>query len=386
MTLHEPDWETARTAARTAAPLPAHPLPLTQADRRVLAAAARARTDLPAFDTSAMDGWAVSGHGPWAVIGTVLAGRAPQLRLNPGQACVIATGAALPDGATAVVRREDGSTADGTLTAPAPEPGTDIRPRGEECRIGDVLAAAGTMLTPTHLGMLAAAGLDEVQVRRRPRAAVVLFGDELTHRGVAGVGQVRDSLGPQLPGWLGRLGADLVGATQARDTLQSHVDAIAAAAGGADVIITTGGTAAGPVDHLHPAVSELGGRFVIDAVAVRPGHPMALAQLGDAWLLGLPGNPQSAIVSLLTLGAPLLDSLLGRPAEVLQTVTLSHGAPAPKHEHRLVACTARSGTATPVAHLGSAMLRGLSMADGFAVLPPGGAVAGQQVPFLPLPR
>lgn len=386
MALHEPDWYTARAAAGAAAPLAAETVALGAADRRVLAAAARSRSDLPAFDTSAMDGWAIAGDGPWRVIGTVLAGQPPQVRLEAGQACVIATGAAVPSGASAVIRREDGACTANTLRAAAPAAGTDIRLRGEECRTGDVLAAVGATLTPAHLGMLAAAGLDEVEVRRRPRAAIVLFGDELTQHGIAGTGQVRDSLGPQLPGWLERLGAEVLSAGRAWDTLQAHIEAIAAAAQDADVVLTTGGTAGGPVDHLHQAVAALHGEFVVDSVAVRPGHPMALARLGQCWLLALPGNPQSAIVSLLTLGSPLFDALLGRQEAALETVKINHDTPAPQHEHRLVACGVRSGTATPVAHLGSAMLRGLSMADGFAVLPPGGATAGQEVPFLPLPR
>jgi molybdopterin molybdotransferase len=378
-TLVEPDLWTARDAAGGADPLPALALPPGAADRRTLAADAVARTDLPAYDTSAMDGWAVAGPGPWTVVGTVLAGRAPDLELQPGQACVIATGAALPAGAQAVVRREDG------LDPPAPAPGTDIRPRGQECRTGEVLVRAGTTLSPAHIGLLAAAGLDEVLVRRRPRAAIVLFGDELVHEGVAGTGQVRDSLGPQLPGWLDRLGVEVVGCRQAEDSLDAHVGAIAAAAADADVVITTGGTAAGPVDHLHPAVAALGGSFVLDSVKVRPGHPMALAQVPGAWLLGLPGNPQSAIVSLLVLGAPLFDALLGQPDRPLADVVLGEHAAAPAGEHRLLASTLSGTTALPVAHLGSAMLRGLAAADGFAVLPPGGAAAGQRVPWLPLP-
>jgi molybdopterin molybdotransferase len=167
------------------------------------------------------------------------------------------------------------------------------------------------------------------------------------------------------------------------------VATIEAAAADCDIVVTTGGTAAGPVDHLHPAIAALGGSFVVDAVAVRPGHPMALADLGSGrrarWLLGLPGNPQSAVVSLLTLGQPLIDSLLGVPEHPLATIALDAAAPAPDREHRLLACSRRGDRAAPAAHLGSAMLRGLAQSDGFAVLPPGGAAAGQEVPWLPLP-
>ncbi len=391
MTLHAPDWYAARHAAFSCGlPVDVQTVPLAQADGRVLALDARSRTDLPGFDTSAMDGWAVAGPGPWRAIGSVLAGRAPGLDLAPGQCCLIATGAAVPAGAEAVVRREDGEIRDGILFARTPAPGQDVRPRGEECRAGDVLVGAGTLVNPAHVGLLSAAGLDEVLVRRRLRAALVLFGDELVDHGVAGIGQVRDSLGPQLPGWLGRLGVDVARVVRAEDTLAAHVAAIAEARSGVDVVITTGGTAAGPVDHLHPAVAAVGGTFVVDAVSVRPGHPMALAALPEvhsaaAWLLALPGNPQSAVVALLTLGAPLLDAMYGRPVGRLDTVTLDSDIAAPAREHRLVACSVRSGTATPVVHLGSAMLRGLSLADGFAVVPPGGAAARQEAPYLPLP-
>lgn len=376
--MREPDWYTARSSAVTQ-PLPAQRVPVARSDGRTLASPAVALTDLPAYDTSAMDGWAVSGDGPWVVVGEVLAGAAPNVRLAPGHAVRIATGAATPQGTTAIVRTEHATATDPLAGEARAE---DIRPSGEECRAGDVLVAAGTVVNPATIGLLSAAGLDEVEVRRTPTIAVVLFGDELVESGVAGVGQVRDALGPQLPGWFRRLGAEVISTTRAEDTLQAHVERIREAE--ADIVVTTGGTAAGPVDHLHTAVAELGGTWVVDSVAVRPGHPMALARLGDGWLLALPGNPQSAIVALLSLGQPLIESMLGRWQPDLPTVVLGQPAKAPAHEHRLLACTLAQD-ARPVAHLGSAMLRGLATADGFAVLPPGGASAGDEVAWLALP-
>lgn len=378
------EWYAARALASAAAALPAESVPLAAADGRTLAAPQRALTDLPAFDTAAMDGWAVAGEGPWQITGEVLAGSAPTVTLTPGAGCVIATGAAVPSGATAVIKREDGHVADGVMSA-AYVRGSHIRPAGEECRAGELLIDSGTVVTPAIVGLLAAAGIDAVEVRRIPRVVLLLFGDELVDAGVAGVGQVRDALGPQLPGWVRRLGADVVDVRRVEDTLEAHVAALREAAASADVVMTTGGTAAGPVDHLHAAVTEIGGRFVVDSVAVRPGHPMALAQVAQAWLLALPGNPQSAIVSLLSLGQPLFDALLGRSSGDLPQVALSQAATAPAHEHRLLACELSGITAAPVQHLGSAMLRGLATADGFAVLPPGGAAAGASVAWLALP-
>lgn len=383
--MREPAWPSARRIAAAVPPVDVESVSLAQADGRRLAEPVAALTDLPAFDSSSMDGWAVSGDGPWEVVGQVLAGHAPGVELGAGQCAVIATGAAVPAGATAVVRREYGRIEDDLVHADH-VPGAEIRPAGEECRRGDVLAAAGDVVGPALIGLFAAAGVDEVRVRRRPRLAVVLFGDELVESGVAGIGQVRDSLGPQLPGWLSRMGAEVASVTRAADTLDEHVERIRQAATAADVVVTTGGTAAGPVDHLHTAVSALGGSFLVDSVAVRPGHPMALADLDGTRLLALPGNPQSAIVALLSLGWPLLDALLGRAERDLPEVILTDATKAPAHEHRLVASTLTGDRVTPVRHLGSAMLRGLAGAQGFAVLPPGGAAAGESVQWLALPQ
>jgi molybdopterin molybdotransferase len=149
----------------------------------------------------------------------------------------------------------------------------------------------------------------------------------------------------------------------------------------------------GPVDHLHPALAELGAEYVVNTVAVRPGFPMLLARVPDSggrarFVAGLPGNPQSAIVALVSLVAPLLAGLSGRPAPVLPHATLA--APVPGrggYTHlALVRLDRVAGTAHPVRHVGSAMLRGLASADGFAVIPPGTTgEPGARVPVVPLP-
>ena len=380
-------WESARRIAREAAgPLPAERTPLAEAVERVLAEPALALVDLPGFDTSALDGWAICGAGPWQIIGAVLAGAAPSSPLAPGEAVTIATGAAVPPGATSVVRSEDGTVIDGVLQSVTATAGDHIRPRGEECRVGETLAAAGTVVTPAVGGLLAAAGLDDVSVRAVPRAALLLLGDELLDSGLPDVGQVRDSLGPQLPGWLRRLGATVDVVVRVADTVADLVTALRSArASGVDLILTTGGTAAGPVDCLHAALAELGGRLLVDSVAVRPGHPMVLADLAGVPLVGLPGNPQSAVVSLVSLGAPVVRSMLGQPEPPLAEVALAADLKAPNHENRLVLGTVSGGRFTAASHLGSAMLRGLSVSEGFAVLPPTGAAAGAVVGWLPLP-
>ena len=392
MTLVEARWDVARAAlAEAVQPLPAVARPLATCDGLTLAADLVALCPLPSFDTSAMDGWAVAGPGPWTVVGASLAGRPVPGPLRAGQAVLIATGGMVPAGADAVVRSEDAAVAerDGieVVTAPDPGRGTHVRPAGEECAEGEVLAPAGTSLTPALLGLAAASGHDELVVVPRPRVALVLFGDELSMAGVPAPGTVRDSLGPQVPAWLRRMGVEVVAVESAADTLQAHVAAIDRAARIADVVVTTGGTAAGPVDHLHAAIEACDGSLVVDTVAVRPGHPMLAGTVhrGAAWLLGLPGNPQSAIVTLMSLGAPILDALAARRSEPLAEVLLPEALQAPAAEDRLVLGTVRDGAFHVGSHLGSGMLRGLAAATGFAVLPPGGAPAGSLVRWLPLP-
>lgn len=378
------DWPRARTLARNLAPvLPGEQVSIADAVERVLAESAAARVDLPGFDTSSMDGWAVAGDGPWPVVGEVLAGGAPSA-VRPGEAVVIATGAAVPQGCDEVIRREIGEVRDGVLHARRVAPGNDVRPAGEECRAGEELAAPHTLVTPAVAGLLAAGGLDEVCVAATPRVHLLLLGDELLHAGLPTVGRVRDSLGPQLPGWVARLGGEVTAVTRVADTVEALVVALRGARD-CDVIMTTGGTAAGPVDCLHRALAEVGATLVVDSVAVRPGHPMVLAEWDRLPVLGLPGNPQSAIVALLSLGEPMLTRMRGLPELTLGSVTVTANLAAPATEHRLVLGTVRHGRFTAASHLGSAMLRGLAAADGFAILPPGGAVVGTEVGWLPLP-
>ncbi|SCL15690.1 molybdopterin molybdotransferase [Micromonospora inyonensis] len=392
-------WEEARArvyAVGLAAALPVVTRPLAEADGHTLAEPLTPRTDLPAFPTSSVDGWAVRGPGPWRVVGRVLAGSAPEPLAGDGTTVEIATGAMVPEGTSAILRIEDSTrTADGRVDG-TPRPAPEWRPTGEEARAGEELLPAGTPVDPGLIGLAASCGHDSLPVRRPPRAALIVFGDELLTTGPPAAGRVRDALGPAVPAWLRRYGcqvrpADVVGPVA--DTLPAHVAALRAALTGADLVCTTGGTMHGPVDHLHPALQALGADYVVNTVAVRPGFPMLLARLvGDdgraRFVAGLPGNPQSAIVALVSLVAPLLAGLQGRPMPVLPSATLAEpirGRGSYTHL-ALVRLDAAAGTAHPVHHVGSAMLRGLAGADGFAVIRPDTTgEAGARVPVVPLP-
>ena len=244
MTLVEPDWHAARVAAHASGRrLQDEQVPLADALHRRTGTDVHSLTALPPHPASAMDGWAVAGAGPWQVVGRVLAGDRWAAPLADGEALGIATGAALPSGATAVLRREHGQIVDDLLSGPV-EPGQDIRPAGEECLTGDLLVERGTVLTPIRLGLVAAAGHDTVTVVRRPRARVLVLGDELLTEGPARDGSVRDSLGVQVPAWLRAWGCEIVGMSRVPDTADAHAAALAACSD-VDLVVTTGGTPPG---------------------------------------------------------------------------------------------------------------------------------------------
>ncbi|MFF9574984.1 molybdopterin molybdotransferase MoeA [Streptomyces rubiginosohelvolus] len=394
-----PSWDRARAVAARAGrgrPPATIRLTLDRALGHVLAEALGALTDLPSFDTSAMDGWAVAGPGPWAfeVGAGLLAGRGPAAALPDGTAVRIATGARVPPETTAVIRSEHAHVdeARGLLHARrSVVTGQDIRPRGQECRSGEQLVPAGTVVTPAVLGLAAASGYDALPVVPRPRVDILVLGDELLNAGLPHDGLIRDALGPMLGPWLRALGAEVSGARRLGDDAGALRDALTSS--DADLIVTTGGTAAGPVDHVHPVLDALGAELLVDGVAVRPGHPMLLARLSadGPYLVGLPGNPLAAVSGLLTLAEPLLAGIAGRPAQDPYRALVHaevHGHP---HDTRLVPVVHRPGRAggrdhvAPLRYNGPAMLRGIAAADGLAVVPPGGVRSGTEVEILDLP-
>ena len=384
----EVSWDYARTTASGAASSLLHELvSLSQGLDRRAADDYFALCDLPPYTTSAMDGWAVSGQGPWKIVGDVKAGAPSKRRLEEGTAVRIATGAVIPDGTLGVLRWEVAEEFDGEIRA-TEVAGADIRPAGEECRKGDLLVSRGSRLSPAVLGLLASTGYDNVKVFRRPRVAILLLGDELQRVGIPIGGMVRDSLGPQLPGWLERLGAEVVSLSYVTDEVDAVVRAISDAEPLCDLIVTTGGTADGPRDHVHAALGKLRAQFLIDRVRSRPGHPSLLAILdmhSRIPLLGLPGNPQSAIVGLMTLGAPLLAALQGEGLPNLSSVPTKNELKVPKDFTRLVLGNLVDGQFEMGDHLGSAMLRGLAASTGFAVAEAGITPIGGEVRWLPLP-
>ncbi|TXN32072.1 molybdopterin molybdotransferase MoeA [Lacisediminihabitans profunda] len=376
-------WHAARTLASAATALPAETVPLDEAVGRVLAADVLALCDLPHYASSAMDGWAVSGEGPWAITTGAL---------SPGMASVVQTGGLLPDGADAVLRSESGSVRDqsGRLvlssTTDEPRPAQHIRAAGDEARLSDLLIAAGTLINPAHIAVAAAGGHDELGVIRRPRIALLLTGDEVVESGIPAPGQVRDSFGPQLPAVLGMLGGAVVSDSRVRDDLAATIAALGDAQRDSDLVITTGGTGDSAVDHIHAALRSIGAEVLVPRVAMRPGGPSLLARLPDGRLLvGLPGNPLAAMMGLLTLVEPVLAALGGRPKRLLGSVTSADSLPGRAGSSILVPYRVLDGRAVANPWLGSGMMRGLAEAAGVLIVPPAGVRAGGTAETVALP-
>jgi molybdopterin molybdotransferase len=388
--VQESRWHEARLiAGQNWKVLPKEIVLIADSVGRSLAEDCPALCDLPTYATSAMDGYAVAGLGPWRIVGEVKAGQPMSGKLLDGTSVRIATGAVIPDGTFGIIRWEDAEVVDAHLRGEVHK-GQDIRPAAHECQKGEVLARRGTVLTPGWIGLLAAAGYDELLVFKKPRVALILLGDEIQLSGIPRDGLVRDALGPQLPGWLARMGAEVTNPQYVSDEIDLVIAAIGAAIENCDLLITTGGTADGPRDHVHAALSALSGTLVVDRVKVRPGHPMLLAWIENHLgirvpVLGLPGNPQSAIVALLTLGQPVINALLGKEVEKLQLVPTGDEITAPPDFTRLVLGNIVDGHFEMGDHLGSAMLRGLAHSAGFAVAESGVTLVGTHVGWLPLP-
>lgn len=353
-------------------------LPVESGDRRVCADHVVALTNLPFADSSSMDGWAVNGNGPWTLTNTQ--------QLEKDQASVLTTGSALPLGAQAIVRSENGSVAGGLLTSSSANTG-DIRNAGEECLVEDSLCTPGETLNPALIGLLAATGHDQMRVFAQPRVQLIITGDELLTSGLPTRDRVRDSLGIQVPMWLNRMGAHVLPVLYLSD--QADEISLTLMSARADIVLTTGGTAVSAKDHFVTAISIVGGEVLLDGVAVRPGHPMKFAVVQNNVgkhipVVGLPGNPLAAIVALSTLVQPMINKLLGQQLQPLVSTTASIPLKGGKSGTRLAPGWVTHSGFTPADFSGSAMLRGLSNSTGFAII----ATAidkGGPVSFLPLP-
>ena len=363
-------------------PLGAERVALGEAAGRVAAEPALAAVDLPPFDRSAMDGYAVraadTAPGVTLRLGAgVAAGEVAAAPLEPGMAAPVSTGAALPPGADAILQSELALERDGGV---APEralaPGTHVRRQGEDLRAGAELAPPGAVLTLPRVSALASAGVGEVTVHRRPRLDVVVTGSELLPVGAPPEpGRIHESNGLMIRLLAARAGAQVVDHGVVGDDREATDSAVAAGLDG-DVLVVSGGVSVGPHDHVRPAFEAAGVEEVFWRVRVKPGKPLWFGRRGTTLVFGLPGNPLSTIVGFCVFIEPALRRLQGetdaRPRLEAGRLT----APAQASDGRTTFLTAalRPGAdgvleATPTERQGSHMTGALGESDGFAVAP-----------------
>lgn len=300
-------------------------LPLADALGGVLAEDAVAAADVPPFRNSAMDGYAVRGADVaevgdsgtrLRVVGAIAAGDRPDGSVGPGEAMRIMTGAPLPDGADTVVRVEDTDNGAETVTIRRATPtGLAVRAAGEDMRRGDRALAAGTVLRPAEVGVLAALGRSAVRVVRRPNVAVLSTGDELVDIDQQpGPGQIRDANRHSLAAAVKATGASPFELGIARDDAADLRHALGNAAFG-DLVVTSGGVSVGDHDHVKPVVDSMGA-MDFWSIAIRPGRPLAFGELrtkrGTVPIFGLPGNPVSALLTFELFARPAILKLSGR--------------------------------------------------------------------------
>src|SRR5439155_11615662 len=299
---------------------------LTDAADRVLAEPVVSLVDLPRFDNSAMDGYAVRTADLVAarteqpvslrVIGEVAAGAVFADKVAAGTCVRLFTGSPLPEGANAVVMQEDtrlDPLQPGTVWfLAAVRPWENVRLRGEDAKRGATLAEAGDRLTFGQIGLLAAAGLPELKVSRQPRVGLLATGSELAESGRAlQPGQIYESNRVMLAALLKQAGAQPEIFPLVPDTIEDTRLALERALACCDAAITTGGVSVGEFDFVRAAFEQMGGELNFWKVSIKPGKPFAFGRVGRKFLFGLPGNPVSALVTFLLLARPALKRMQG---------------------------------------------------------------------------
>ena len=378
------DFDQAQTLlANAAGPLQrSEEVSLADAAGRVLAADLAATVDIPPADNSAMDGYALRvadwGAGVRLPIQQrCYAGEMPE-PLKPGHAIRLFTGSLIPEGADTVVMQEDTAEADGQVEiSRAPKPGQHIRRRGEDTMAGAPLLAAGTVLEAAHVALMASQGLARVQVFGQLRVGILTTGDELVLPGQPRAAeQIYNSNGPMLAALARGMGALPVHVLHARDTEADLQAAFKTLLADCDLVVSVGGVSVGERDLVKPALASLGGELALWKVRMKPGKPVALAQIDGKPVVGLPGNPVSAYAVFTLLVTPLMRRMQGRdtlfPPTSLLPLRTEHPRQDSREEFlRVQRRLADDGSAelVPYGHQGSGVISSLPWATGLARLP-----------------
>ena len=359
-------------------------VPLRSALGRVLAEDILSPCNVPNHDNSAMDGYAFNaddtnagGRTTLRVLGTAFAGKAFAGQAQRGECVRIMTGAVMPQGTDTVAVQEKVTVEDEQISfVDGPRRGQNMRYAGEDLKLGQVVLAAGHLMRPADLGLIASLGIGEVKVYRRLRVAFFSTGDELASIGhTLEPGQVYDSNRYTLYGMLSRLGVEVMDMGVVRDDPQLLEQALLEASSSADVILTSGGVSVGEADFMKQLLEKLG-QVVFWKIAMKPGRPLAYGKVGKAHYFGLPGNPVSVMVTFYQFVRDAMLVLMGQltPAQTpllnaICTDEIKKFTGRTEFQRGvLFVGSDRLWKVTPIGNQGSGVLRSMSEANCFIVL------------------
>ncbi len=379
-------------------PLAAERVPLAEAGGRMLAEDLAARLTQPPFDASAMDGYAVRAEdvrqlpATLKLIGEAFAGAGFRGDVKSGEAVRIFTGAPVPKGADAIVMQEDAELDGSTVTVKAAAFGRHIRPCGQDFNEGEVLLVAGTRLSPRELILAAAMNHAEVPVRRKPKVAILATGDEVMLPGAElGPDEIVSSVPYGLAALVERQGGEAAILGIAEDDVES-IAGLARAGRDADILLTIGGASVGDKDLVATALGPEGLALDFWKIAMRPGKPLLYGRLGPQRVLGVPGNPVSALICAMVFLVPMLSRMLGikddqRLIEAVLAEDLEENGPR-EHYMRAVSELSPDGNrlVRPLPRQDSSLMADFARANGLIVRAPHAPALprGSRVPILPL--
>jgi molybdopterin molybdotransferase len=350
---------------------------LAGACNRILAGEILATVNMPPFDKSAMDGYAVSSADDsdrFEIIEVIPAGRVPVKRIRKGSCAKIMTGAMLPEGADRVIKREVTRSENGFMTVIEDDPADNICYRGEDVRIGTCLLKSGDRLNPADIGIIASMGIDRLEVFMRPKIGLLVTGEEIIEPGkILESGQIFNSNAYSLSAQLMSLGLDVYYRGIVSDSRKAIREKIKKLQKSSDIILVSGGVSVGDFDYVPGILEAAGFELLFQKISIKPGKPTVFGRQGKRFVFGMPGNPVSTFVVFEALVKPFLYRMMGHDfIQPLVKGTLLQGFNRSKASRTaFIPVRYQNGMVEILEYHGSAHIYAFSKANGLLEIPAG---------------